>query len=293
MKRYAILIPALALLFGCHNKELESKIAALQAERQQIMAATEQKDATLTEFMESLATVEDNLHKIRERELNIEITKKEKGTNPQETQQQIVSDIQTIDALLVENRAKIQDLNQKLAGAYGKNNKLRKSLTKLKDELTEQIKLRETEIGTLKDNLVAMEMKVEDLNMNVADLEKTNLVKDSVIEERVTELHEAFYVAGTSKELQEKSVIDRKGGVLGLGRTTTLADKYDTQQFTRIDIRQQMSFPLPSEDVKLATTHPVGSYQIKANEEANTSQLVIADPEKFWESSKYLVMVVK
>ena len=293
MKRYAILVPALALMVSCNHKELENQVAALEAERQQIMAAAEQKDATLTEFMESLATVEDNLHKIRERELNIEITQKEKGASPQETQQQIVSDIQTIDALLVENREKIQELNKKLAGAYGKNSKLRKSLTKLKDDLTEQIKLREAEIGTLKGKLVAMEIKIEDLNTNVANLEKTNVAKDSVIEERVTELHEAFYVTGTSKELQEKSVIDRKGGVLGLGRTTTLAAKYDAQQFTKIDIRQQMSFPLPSEDVKLATTHPVGSYQIKADEEAKTTQLVIADPEKFWESSKYLVMVVK
>ncbi|MEM8967619.1 MAG: hypothetical protein AAGE93_14465 [Bacteroidota bacterium] len=293
MKLYAILVAAGVTLFGCNHKELENQVAALEAERQQMVTAVEQKDVALTEFMESLATVEDNLQKIRERELNIEITKQEKGLSTKESQKQIVSDIQAIDALLVENRKKIQDLNEKLAGAYGKSNKLRKSLTKLKDELTEQIKDRETQIGTLKDQLVAMEMKIDTLNVNLASLEETNLEKDAVIEEKTIELHEAYYVAGTSKELQEKSVIDRKGGVLGLGRTTTLADKYDAQQFTKIDIREQMSFPLPSEDIKLATTHPAGSYQIKADEEAKTTQLVIADPEKFWESSKYLVMVVK
>jgi DNA repair exonuclease SbcCD ATPase subunit len=293
MKRYAILLPALALMFGCQHKELENQIAALEAERQQMLAAVEHKDAALTEFMESLATVEDNLQQIRERELNIEITQKEEGASTQETEKQIVADIQAIDALLIENREKIQELNKKLAGAYGTNNKLRKSLTKLKDELTEQIKERETEIGTLKDQLVAMEMKIDTLNTNVAGLEKVNLAKDSVIEQRVTELHEAFFVAGTSKELQEKSVIDKKGGVLGLGRTTTLADRYDAKQFTKIDIREQLSFPLPSENIKLATSHPVDSYQIKTDEDSETAELVIANPEKFWESSKYLVMVVK
>ncbi|MEM9671555.1 MAG: hypothetical protein AAF992_03125 [Bacteroidota bacterium] len=293
MKRYAILLPALALMFGCQNKELENQVAALEAERQQILAAVEHKDAALTEFMESLATVEDNLHQIRERELNIEITQKETGTSAQQAEKKIVADIQAIDALLLENREKIQELNKKLGGAYGKNNKLRKSLTKLKDELTQQIKERETEIGTLKDQLVAMEMKIDTLNINVAGLEKVNLAKDSVIEQRVTELHAAYFVAGTSKELEEKSVIDKKGGVLGLGRTTTLADRYDAQQFTKIDIREQLSFPLPSENIKLATSHPSDSYQIKTDEGSEKTELVIANPEKFWESSKYLVMVVK
>ncbi|MEM9834467.1 MAG: hypothetical protein AAF944_27815 [Bacteroidota bacterium] len=293
MKRYAILVAAGVTMFGCNQKELENQVAALEAERQQMVSAVEQKDQALTEFMESLATVEDNLQKIRERELNIEITKQEKGLSTKESQEQIVSDIQAIDALLVENRKKIQKLNEKLAGAYGKSNKLRKSLTKLKDELTGQIKERETQIGTLKDQLVAMEMKIDTLNVNLASLEETNLEKDAVIEEKTTELHEAYYVTGTSKDLQEKSVIDRKGGVLGLGRTATLADQYDAHQFTKIDIREQVSFSLPSEDVRLATTHPSGSYQIKVSEDTETAQLVIDNPEKFWESSKYLVMVVK
>jgi len=293
MKRYAILLPALALMFSCQNKELENQVAALEAERQQMLAAVEHKDAALTEFMESLATVEDNLRQIRERELNIEITQKETGTSAQQAENQIVADIQAIDALLLENREKIQELNNKLGGAYGKNNKLRKSLTKLKDELTEQIKARETEIGTLKDQLTTMEMKIDTLNTNVAGLEKVNLAKDSVIEQRVIELHEGYFVAGTSKELLEKSVIDKKGGVLGLGRTTTLADRYDAKQFTKIDIRKQLSFPLPSENIKLATSHPADSYRIKTDEDSEKTELVIANPEKFWESSKYLVMVVK
>lgn len=293
MKRYAILMFAGVSLFGCQHKEMENQIAALEAEREQMLAAVEHKDAALTEFMESMTNVEDNLREIRERELNIAITQQEKELSTKETEKQIVADIKAIDALLVENRETIQKLNKQIAGAYGKNAKLRKSLTKLKDELTEQIQERENEIGTLKEKLVAMEMKIDTLNINVASLEQINLKKDSVIEKRVTELHEAYFIAGTSKELQEKSVIDKRGGVLGLGRTTTLANQYDTEQFTKIDTREQVSFPLPGEHIKLATTHPTDSYQIKYDETAEATQLIIDNPDKFWESSKYLVMVVK
>ena len=293
MKRYAFVLSAGVLLFGCNHQEMETRIAELEAERKQMLASAEQKDATLTEFMESMATVEDNLREIRAREMNIEFTQEEKDLSTEETEKRIVTDIQAIDALLAENRQTIQRLNQQLAGAYGKNAKLNKSLTKLKDDLTQQLQQRETEIATLKEKLVAMEMKINTLNTNVADLEKTAISKDSVIQQRVTELHEAYFIAGTSKELQEKAVIDKRGGVLGLGRTTTLADDYNPEKFTKIDIRENVTFPLSGDHVKLATAHPSGSYQIQHDEATKSTRLVIADPDKFWESSKYLVMVVK
>ncbi|MEQ9442254.1 MAG: hypothetical protein RIG62_24650 [Cyclobacteriaceae bacterium] len=293
MEKYAFLLSVGVLFVGCNHQEMETRIAELETERQEIMASTEQKDATITEFMESLSSVENNLREIRAREMSIELTQEEKDLSTKETEKRIVADIQAIDALLAENRKTIQRLNQQLAGAYGKNAKLNKSMTKLKEELTQQIQQRETEIGTLKEQLVAMEMKIDTLNVNVADLEKTNTAKDSVIQERVIELNEAYFITGTSKELQEKSVIDKRGGVLGLGRTTTLADNYNARQFTRIDIRENVTFPLPSDDVKLATAHPTDSYKIQHDASSESAKLVISNPEKFWESSKYLVMVVK
>lgn len=293
MEKYAFILSVGVLFVGCNHQELENKLTELEAERQEMMAATEYKDATITKFMESMASVENNLREIRAREMNIEVTQGEKDLSTEETEKRIVADIEAIDALLAENRKTIQRLNQQLAGAYGKNAKLNKTMTKLKDDLMQEIQQRETEISSLKDKLVAMEMKIDTLNTNVADLEKTNISKDSLIQERITELHEAYFIAGTSKELEKKSVIDKRGGVLGLGRTTTLADNYNAGEFTKIDTREQITFPLPSEHVKLATAHPAGSYQIKHDDSSESANLIIQDPEKFWESSKYLVMVVK
>ena len=81
MEKYAFLLSVGVLFVGCNHQEMETRIAELETERQEIMASTEQKDATITEFMESLSSVENNLREIRAREMSIELTKAMSGSS--------------------------------------------------------------------------------------------------------------------------------------------------------------------------------------------------------------------
>ena len=97
-----------------------------------------------------------------------------------------------------------------------------------------------------------------------------------------------------AREMNIELAQQEEGGFLGvLGRTEAVRDDFNHEKFTRIDIREKVIFPVEGKDVEVVTLHPAGSYTIEKEEDKEQVNLVVSDPEKFWESSKYLVMMVK
>ena len=101
-------------------------------------------------------------------------------------------------------------------------------------------------------------------------------------------------LAGTSDDLMERNIIEKEGGFIGLGKVERLNSQINIHTLNVLDIREVSSFPLNSKNVELVTEHPQDSYEIVKNEEENkVDKLVIVDPERFWESTKVLVMLTK
>src|SRR5690606_22683604 len=112
------------------------------------------------------------------------------------------------------------------------------------------------------------------------------------LEEMTTALHTAYYMVGRSRDLRAANVIDRKGGLLGIGRTSRLSEGFDRSKFTRIDYTQNTTIPVNSRQVKVITHHPADSYRLEraADDRNLVTDLVIDNPERFWSVSKYLVI---
>ncbi len=293
MKSYAFLLVAGVILMSCNQQELEKQIAQLETEKAEMLKAIESKDAEVMSFMNSFAAIEENLREIREREMNIEMARQEDNLSSETLKTKIEEDIQVISRLLQENREKLEKLSAKLAVSKSDNSKLKKLMAQMQEDLTRQIEIRETEIGALKDQLAGMEIEIEELNTTLTDLRKVGLAQDSVIHHHTLAINTAYYVIGSSKELEKEQVIDREGGLLGIGKTEKLSDNFNASKFTKIDIREKLSIPVEAKSVELVTSHPEDAYTLEKDQEHNTIQLVISDPQAFWESSKYLVMVKK
>ncbi|MDF9796689.1 DNA repair exonuclease SbcCD ATPase subunit [Catalinimonas alkaloidigena] len=290
--RNLAIVSALSIgLFSCENKEMQEKISRLSSENQQLEQKFASKDSSLINFIESFAEIESNLSDIREREMNIQLNK-EKNLSTEDLKLRIREDVEEINRLLIENREKIASLNAQLKYSGRQNAKLKASMNELQESLTAKIEAKETEIGTLTEELASMKIKVDELNTNLASLKDVNDQKEQTIISKVEELNTAYFVTGTFKQLRDNQVLSKEGGFLGLGRTEVLKDNFNKQQFNQIDIRQTLQFPVEGEEIELVTSHPTDSYSLEKNDEEKLN-LVVSDPEKFWESSKYLVMVVK
>jgi hypothetical protein len=90
-------------------------------------------------------------------------------------------------------------------------------------------------------------------------------------------------VFGTKSELKEQRILV-DGEVLQ-------AD-FNKDYFTKIDIRKDKEIRLYSRSAKMLTSHPISSYTLQRDINKQYV-LTILDPQQFWATSKYLVILVK
>lgn len=279
-------------LFACNTEELENKISSLEAEKENLSQKYQAKDSSLASFIHSFAEIESNLAEIREREMNIQLNREEE-LSPDDLKARVQEDVQAINQLIEENREKIKQLNAQLKYSGRQSAQLKKSMEELQNSLTAKIEEREARIAELSDELQNMQLEVEQLNTNLASLSEANDMQAQTIALKEDELNTAYFVSGTSKELIERKVLDKEGGFLGLlGQAKVVADDFNREVFSKIDIRETSVIPIEAEELELASTHPSDSYHIERVDEEKVT-LHVSDPAKFWESSKYLVMVKK
>ena len=88
---------------------------------------------------------------------------------------------------------------------------------------------------------------------------------------------------GTRKELKEQRIIEGD---------KVLQANFNKDYFTKIDIRVNKEIKLYSKSAKVLTMHPSSSYQLQRD--ANKQYVLrITNPEIFWSTSKYLVILVR
>ncbi len=296
MKNYSLILIASALmLFSCNGK-----LKKLENQNQLLTEENSTQDSLLNDFMNSFNTFEDNLDRIKERENIISV----QSSNPEirkDGKDQINDDLNIIAELLANNREIIEDLNKKLKNSDVKNKQFRRMVARLNKQLEE----RSASILVLTEQLAEVNIKVDNLNLRVdelttqaSELSADNEAKGARLSEqegRITEqteqlaaqterMNTAYYVAGTAKELKEKNVIVKSKKMTG---------DFDRSAFTKIDITQTQSIPFDSKKARILTYHPSSSYAlVDTDDDKKIDQLEIKNPENFWRSSKYLVVVL-
>ncbi|MFA8435985.1 MAG: hypothetical protein ACEPOZ_15815 [Marinifilaceae bacterium] len=288
MRKIIIALFILPLFVACNQKELKQ----LREQNKQLTELTKEKDATINDFVESMNTIEENLAIIKEKQKIIAVNAKEQASKSQKAK--IASDITLINDLLEQNKRDLESLNKKLKNSWYQNSKLRK----LTDNLKKQLEEKEAEILALNEKVSNLNIEVENLNGKVTELNGTvvalnteNENKAKEIADKTTALNTAYYVIGSSRELQEKKVIVKSGGLLGLGRTSKLHKDFKDSEFNKIDITKTTTIPVTGRKVSLVTSHPSGSYKIEGTDKVEG--ITILNPEKFWKASKYLVVAVR
>ena len=275
----------MAFFSACSSEELENKIAELEAEKMESINEIEDKEELITEFIGSLNEIENNLAEIKEREnvITSNFTKGNMEIN-NNIKDQIMGDIDLINNLLLENRVKMKALNSKLKNSEQEANIKIKGLEKMIEGLAVRMQQKDGEIAALHTQLAEANQQLlvlfEEYNLRIKELGSQE-----------NKLNTAYYCYGSAKELQEQGVVSKKGGFIGFGKTATLSEDFNRKYFTPIDIRLINHIDLMSKKVKLVTNHPTDSYQIEG-EDGKADKLVISNPDAFWSSSKYLVMVV-
>ena len=282
---FGLLLP---LLIAC-NQEVKEENQRLATENEELMRENQEKDSLINDFVTSFTRIQENLTTIREKEERIQAAKEGDLETSLDQREEIIRDIEVINELLSENRQSIADLQDKLKRYQYENAKFKRMVS----DLSRQVEVKDSQVVALKENLATMNFEMEALNNKYVMSEEQRMKQQEMLKAQEDELNSAYYAVGDKNELAENNVMDKKGGFIGIGKTKTVADDFNRDYFTKIDITKTTNIPmnLENEKAKLISNHPSDSWKWII-EENKIKSLEISDPEKFWSSTRYLVVLV-
>ena len=282
MKKILCFVSCLAVLTSCDYFTREKE--QLTAQNDSLTVALSEKQFALDQAMQSIADIQEGFRAINEAEGRVVI---QTGVEGVTDAQRLKEDLQFIQPKMEENRKQIEQLQKKLNASGSEAASLRKVLANLQQELadkTASIAALHSELAQKNFRIAELDSAVVMLTTDVNTLQEITDAQHEVIEQQVTQLHTAWYVYGTAKELKEQNILKD-------GKVMSSAD-FNKNYFTEIDTRDDSVFPLYAKHAKLLTVHPAGSYEF-TKDESKQLTLSIIDAEAFWSVSRYMVILVR
>ena len=272
---------AALVLTGCKDGKTTAGIGAAQNDSLNSIIA--QKDSELNDLMGTINEIEDGLNQINEAENRVTLLKNGEGASKK---QKLTEDVQFIATRMKQNKELIAKLQKQMANSSIKSEQLQKTI----DLLNKKLEAKEKEMQALREELDKQDIHIMELDETINNLNtKSNRLtsessrKTEVINAQDKQINTAWYVFGTKKELRNQHILEGNKVMTG---------NFNKNYFTKIDIRDLSEIKLYSKNVKVLTTHPSSTYTLVRDANKQYT-LRITNPQIFWSTSKYLVVLVK
>ena len=280
MKKLLFLAIGLTLItfMGCKEDRKVADVAGF-SQNDSLQKIIAQKDNEINDIMETFNQIEAGFKEINEAENRVSLMKDGEGAN---RRQQLVENVQFISATMKENRTLIEKLRRQLRESSVKSDNLKNLVAEL-EEKDNQLQQLRAELDAKNIHIAELDQTISGLNDNVTNLQTESSQKSATIQAQDKQLNTAWFVFGTKKELKEQRIIDGD---------RVLESNFNKSYFTKIDIRVEKEIKLYSKYAKILTMHPSDSYTLE--KDANKQYVLrITNPQIFWSTSKYLVILVK
>lgn len=283
MKRILIIAIAALALTGCQEKKNAAAVSQIDVRIDSLQRIIDQKDNELNDVISTFNEIQEGFRLIELAEKNVSIIKDGEATNKPE---QIRESIRSIQQRMQHNRELIARLQQQVREGSSRSEELRRTINNFVKELeakNNELQQLRTELQEKDIRIAELDNTVSTLNSDVTQLREETAKKTETINNQDVQLNSAWYVFGTKKELQEQNIY-QKGKVL--------QSNFNKNYFTKIDIRVDKEIKLYSKSARMLTSHPAGSYTLQPDAQQQYV-LRITNPQQFWSTSKYLVVLVK
>lgn len=283
MKKLLVFVSCLTALVSCNQQGQKSENLQVIQERDSLSRILAQKDNEINDMMATMNDIEEGFRAINAAEGRVSVARQGEGASMKE---RITENIQFIQQTMNQNRELINKLRGQLRQSSVKGDEFRRTI----ENLTRQMEEKDAQIKSLMAELQAKDIQISELSeqvagltTNVNNLAEETVQKSKTISTQDKQLNTAWFVFGTKSELKEQKIL-QDGKVL--------QSNFNQEYFTKIDIRVDKEIKLYSRSAKLLTSHPASSYVLE--QDANKQYVLrITDPQKFWSTSKYLVVLVK
>ena len=280
LKLFACL--ALLLLGACTGKKSSPDLANME-QNDSLQRIIAQRDSEINDMMSTLNEIQEGLSAINQAENRLSIAREGEGANKTA---QIKENIKFIANTMARNRELMKRLQQQLRESRVNGDELRKTISNLTQQLddkAQELQRLKAELDAKDIHIAELDEKIDNLNDNVENLQTDAQQKAQTISNQDKQLNTAWFVFGTKKELKEQHIMEN-GKVL--------QSNFNKNYFAKIDIRIDKEIKFYSKSARILTMHPSGSYTLTPD--VNKQYVLrITNPQLFWSTSKYLVVLVK
>lgn len=271
------------LLYGCKEYKAPVANSPTVAKDDSLQQIISQRDTQINNMMATMNEIQEGFNEISEAENRVNLIQDDERADKAS---QIKEDIKFIADRMQQNRELIKKLQGQLRDSDFKSQELKKVIANMLrqlDEKDQQLQQLRAELDAKNIHIAELDETICNLNNNVTELKSESDEKSQIINNQETQLNTAWYVFGTRPELKDQRIL--------MG-DKVLQQNFNKNYFTKIDIRVIREIKLYSKSARLLTSHPAGSYELtRDNNKMYT--LAITNPQLFWSTSKYLVVVVK
>ena len=280
LKLFACL--ALLLLGACTGKKSSPDLVNME-QNDSLQRISAQRDSEINDMMSTLNEIQEGLSAINQAENRLSIAREGEGANKTA---QIKENIKFIANTMARNRELMKRLQQQLRESRFNGDELRKTISNLTQQLddkAQELQRLKAELDAKDIHIAELDEKIDNLNDNVENLQTDAQQKAQTISNQDKQLNTAWFVFGTKKELKEQHIMEN-GKVL--------QSNFNKNYFAKIDIRIDKEIKFYSKSARILTMHPSGSYTLTPD--VNKQYVLrITNPQLFWSTSKYLVVLVK
>jgi septal ring factor EnvC (AmiA/AmiB activator) len=210
---------------------------------------------------------------------------------PEELKARNLNTLASIRAKIADYKKQITDLEGKLSSSKGQLAGIQSIVDKLKKSVADKEKIvseLEGRVGTLTTTLeTERQTALAEINQREAQIKD----KETIIANQNIESNRLYYVVGTRKQLLDNGIISRKGGILGIGKVSTVKD-VDLAKFSEFNLldTKQITFPATKKGYSVLSNHVAASYEVTRN--GDEYVLLVTDSEQF-RKQKVLVIELK
>ena len=280
LKLFACL--ALLLLGACTGKKSSPDLVNME-QNDSLQRIIAQRDSEINDMMSTLNEIQEGLSAINQAENRLSIAREGEGANKTA---QIKENIKFIANTMARNRELMKRLQQQLRESRFNGDELRKTISNLTQQLddkAQELQRLKAELDAKDIHIAELDEKIDNLNDNVENLQTDAQQKAQTISNQDKQLNTAWFVFGTKKELKEQHIMEN-GKVL--------QSNFNKNYFAKIDIRIDKEIKFYSKSARILTMHRSGSYTLTPD--VNKQYVLrITNPQLFWSTSKYLVVLVK
>ena len=291
MRRLTLMAVALVLVACDRSKpELEKTLVQVQqisAEKDSLMRDV----SATTQFIVDLNT---EIAKVRpvngHPPVNVRRGETDDNMSPADRRADVLQKVKDMTARLNASEARLDASRKRMAAITGKNGTMSAELAAYDSTMASFKGIIENQ----KTQIADLGKQVETLTSENTQLKTDNVQLVSDKAELTTERNTVYYIVGTKDSLLQQHIIEQTGGIIGLGKVAVPARELNPSAFTPIDKTQvsEITFPKANTPYRIITRQDWSALETVPDKHGTlVNTMKIKDPDAFWATSKYLILV--